>query len=88
MQCDILIDQTLIHLVHMAPLIWTRRAVCCHGHSHGELPGSQPNDTVDGQRLDVGVDNSIKYNNTAFFTYEEVVKIMGTKSLKTYDTHK
>jgi calcineurin-like phosphoesterase family protein len=88
MQCDIMIDQTLIHLVHMAPLIWTRRSVCCHGHSHGELLGSQPNDTADGQRLDVGVDNSIKYNNTAFFTYEEVVKIMGMKSLKTYDTHK
>ena len=85
-QANIQVDNTLIQLSHMAPTIWTRRSVALFGHSHGALLGVQPFDT-DMQRLDCGVENSIKYNKSAFFTFEDVQNIMSKKSAKTYDNH-
>lgn len=85
-QTDIIIDKTLIHLSHMAPHIWTRGAISLFGHSHGEAAGMQPEDT-DTRRLDCGIENSIKYNNTAFFTWEEIQTIMTSKKNITHDTH-
>jgi hypothetical protein len=77
---SIQIDKTIFYLTHMAPAIFDRKAVgALIGHSHGSLEGAQPDETSRGKLLDCGVDNSIKYNNSAFFTFEEVVKIMNKK---------
>lgn len=86
MQAVIQIDKTMIHLSHMAPLIWTRDTIgCLYGHSHGELEGSQPSDKTNGKRLDCGIENSRAYNDTAFFTYEDVVRILNSKPAKVID---
>jgi predicted phosphodiesterase len=85
-QTDILIDKTLIHLSHMAPHIWTRGAISLFGHSHGEAHGMQPEDT-DSKRLDCGIENSMKYNGSAFFSWEEIQTIMASKKNITHDTH-
>ncbi len=84
-EANIIIDKTLIHLSHMAPLIWERGAVALFGHSHGDLKGAQPEDRTRGKMFDCGIENSIKYNGTAFFTFEDVVKIMDKKPHKTLD---
>jgi hypothetical protein len=77
---SIQIDKTVFYLKHMAPAIFDRNAMgALIGHSHGDLDGAQPNETSRGKFLDVGVDNSIKYNNSAFFTFEDVVRIMNKK---------
>lgn len=85
-QANIQIDKTFIQLSHMCPKIWTRGAISLFGHSHGELSGVQPED-ADMKLLDCGIENSIKYNNSAFFTFEEIQDIMSKKSNKTFDTH-
>ena len=76
---------------HMAPLIWDKMkdksfvAIC--GHSHGNLNVGKP-DTLDGGKiLDIGVDNALKYNGTAFFTVQEVNTIMSQKQIKIFDHH-
>lgn len=78
-QAIIQVNKQLIHLCHMAPKIWTRGAIALFGHSHGDLHGAQPEDRDGGKVLDCGIENSLKYNGTAFFTYEEVLKIMDKK---------
>jgi hypothetical protein len=75
----------------MAPLIWDKMkydnyvAVC--GHSHGNLDIAKPNHYKSGKILDVGVDNALKHNGSAFFSVEEVVEIMSKKNIKIYDHH-
>jgi calcineurin-like phosphoesterase family protein len=85
-QCDITVDKTLIHLSHMAPKLWTRRAVAIFGHSHSELKGAQPSD-IEQKVLDCGIENSIKYNGRAFFSFFDIKDIMSKKQDNTYDTH-
>lgn len=78
---------------HMAPLIWPdmnqkpspRTALI--GHSHGNLIPANPGENGLGKMLDVGVDNAIKYNGTAFFSLEEVRKIMSEKQFNPIDHH-
>jgi calcineurin-like phosphoesterase family protein len=84
---DISIDNQLIHLTHMAPLIWTRHSWCLFGHSHGGLRGAQPNDKESGKWFDCGVENSIEYNGTAFFSWTDIKHIMHQKNDKTEDVH-
>lgn len=75
---------------HMAPLIWpevnTGRQ-CLIGHSYSNLIPANPGENGLGKILDVGVDNAIKYNGTAFFSLEEVRKIMSNKQFNTIDHH-
>lgn len=86
MQCVIQIDRNLIHCSHMSPEIWTRGSIgCVFGHSHGELLGAQPSDKDNGKKIDCGIENSKEYNNTAFFTYEEIVRILNSKPDKVID---
>lgn len=76
---------------HMAPLIWDKMkyenyfSIC--GHSHGNLKIATPEHLDDGRILDVGVDNALKYNGSAFFKIQEVDAIMKKKKLKIYDHH-
>lgn len=76
---------------HMAPLIWDKMkydnffAIC--GHSHGNLHVGKPTVTDGGKILDVGVDNAIIYNGSAFFSVQDVEAIMKTKETKIYDHH-
>lgn len=75
---------------HMASLIWpemSRNAVHLCGHSHGQLKPACPHDDSLGQILDVGIDNAIKYNNSAFFSIDEVKKIMNNKKKASLDHH-
>lgn len=75
---------------HMAPLIWDHMkedsfpALC--GHSHGNCAKINI-DNLEGKILDVGVDNALKYNGTAFFTVEDIGNIMKTKVTKIHDHH-
>jgi calcineurin-like phosphoesterase family protein len=87
------IDQNFFYIKHMAPLIWddmhrgdvSRFCVC--GHSHGNLKGANPDDQGLGKILDSGVENAIKYNGTAFFSLDGVVKIMKNKEISVVDHH-
>jgi calcineurin-like phosphoesterase family protein len=87
------IDQNFFYIKHMAPLIWddmnkgeaSRFCVC--GHSHGNLKGANPNDHGLGKILDAGVENSIKYNGTAFFSLDDVINIMKNKEVSVVDHH-
>lgn len=75
---------------HMAPLIWDHMkedsfpALC--GHSHGNCEKINL-EHKEGKILDVGVDNAMKYNGTAFFTIEDIGNIMKTKVTKIHDHH-
>lgn len=76
---------------HMAPLIWDKMKeenfVSLCGHSHGNLNIGKPDVFDGGKILDVGVDNAIKHNGSAFFEIEEIDEIMNKKPIKTYDHH-
>ena len=75
---------------HMAPLIWDKMkydnyvALC--GHSHGNCKVINI-DHKKGKILDVGMDNAIKYNGTAFLPMQDVDNIMKTKSINIIDHH-
>ena len=75
---------------HMAPLIWDKmkyeNQVCLTGHSHGNSEQLNIHHKI-GKVLDVGMDNTIKYNKTAFFDVEEIEKIMKKKEIKIWDHH-
>lgn len=76
---------------HMAPLIWDKMkydnfvSIC--GHSHGNLEKARHDVYDQGKILDVGVDNAIKYNGTAFFSVQDIEKIMDKKKIQIYDHH-
>lgn len=84
------VDRQLINCHHMAPLLFDKMkhgawSIC--GHSHGSLAIANPDNTEHGKILDVGIDNAIKYNGSAFFTLDEVTNIMYSKKIKIYDHH-
>jgi hypothetical protein len=86
------IDNNSFFAKHMVSGVWPRYnkdtpTMHLHGHSHGSYHGSQPNDLNSGKRLDVGIDNAIKYNGTCFFKYEEVLEIMKHKNFHKVDHH-
>jgi calcineurin-like phosphoesterase family protein len=84
------VDKDLFYVRHMAPLIWesiNKSCKCIIGHSHGNLIGANPTDSGLGKILDVGVENSIKYNGTAFFNINEINEIMSKKSFNPIDHH-
>ncbi len=87
------IDRDRFYCTHMAPLIWpeqnqksTPRSCLC-GHSHSNLIQANPGESGFGKLLDVGVENAIEYNGTAFFNIDEVVGIMNTKAFSSFDHH-
>jgi len=77
----------LVHCRHQAPLIPPKHCWSLHGHSHGNLPWSSPTEYEYGQRLDVGIDNSRKYNSSAFFSWKDVQNIMNKKKPLHLDHH-
>jgi hypothetical protein len=85
------IGNTFLFCRHMAPRIWDKVkhsnyvAIC--GHSHGHLFPANPECKNQGKILDVGVDNAIKYNGTAFFKIEEIETIMHSKTIVIEDHH-
>lgn len=86
----LLIDGQIINVRHMAPSIWDKMkhdswAIC--GHSHGSFTPANPNTLDKGKILDVGVDNAKIYNQTPFFTLQDVKKIMDGKSVLIKDHH-
>lgn len=84
------IDGKKLFCNHFASITWDGQQhgwMHLHGHSHGGLNGSQTEETDNGKILDCGVDNALKYNNTAFFSFPEILEIMNKKPLKTFDHH-
>lgn len=84
------IDHDRFYVSHMASLIWPeqnrgRHHIC--GHSHGNLKQANPDGNGFGKMLDVGIENAIKYNGTAFFNVDEVVEIMNKKEVSHFDHH-
>ena len=75
---------------HMAPLIWDKMKYdtqyCLIGHSHGNCQAINLH-AKEGKILDVGVDNAIKYNGSAFLSSDEVATIMKGKKVKIHDHH-
>ena len=89
-ECYLRINNSFIFCRHMAPLIWDKMkyenyyALC--GHSHGNCDKLNV-DSQFGKIFDVGVDNAIKYNGSAFFKIAEIEQIMKNKSVKIFDHH-
>lgn len=84
------IDRDYFYCRHMAPLIWpdqNRLRNCLCGHSHGNLIQANPGENGFGKILDVGVENAIKWNGTAFFTIDEAVEILSLKEKSHFDHH-
>lgn len=86
----LLIDGQIMNVRHMAPQIWDKMkhgawAIC--GHSHGSFSPANPNTLDKGKILDVGVDNAKVYNQTPFFTLQDVKKIMDGKNTFIVDHH-
>lgn len=89
------VDKDYFYCRHMASLIWPdmnkfgRGYGRSHlsGHSHGNLKQANPGEQGFGKILDVGVENAIKYNGTAFFTIDEVVDILDKKESSKFDHH-
>jgi len=84
------VDKDYFYIRHMAPLIWESMnkgmmAIC--GHSHGNLIAARPGEDDIGKVLDVGIENSQKYNGTAFFNMNEVIDIMKNKQFTPIDHH-
>lgn len=88
-QCNIQIDKNLFQLSHMAPKIWYYmgdNGIALVGHSHGSCKGLNPFDN-EGKVLDCGIENSISYNNSAFFSLEDILTIMKKKDRLIVDHH-
>jgi calcineurin-like phosphoesterase family protein len=84
------IDHDRFYCRHMAPLIWpecNKNRACLTGHSHSNLIQANPGYSGFGKMLDVGVENAKNYNDTAFFTIDEVVSIMRQKEDASFDHH-
>jgi hypothetical protein len=87
------IDKNYFYCRHMAPLIWPdmhrgdASRVAIIGHSHGNLMPANPDYNGFGKMLDVGVENAIKYNGSAFFSLDEVIDIMNKKENSHFDHH-
>jgi len=85
------VDRNKFYCIHMAPLIWEeqgkRNRKCLTAHSHNSLTPANPGENGLGEILDVGVDNAIKYNGTAFFDLLEVNEIMKKKLPRSFDHH-
>lgn len=89
-QIQLDIGKNKFHVQHMAPRIWdevNRGRKCICGHSHGSLIGANPHENSIGQILDVGVDNALKENGTPFFSLDEVVKFLNSKTVLIEDHH-
>lgn len=87
------VDQHRFFCRHFASLLWDginkgpNYRMALVGHSHGNFKELNPGQDGFGKILDVGVDNALKYNGTAFFTLEQVVKILNQKKNAGYDHH-
>lgn len=84
------VDKDYFYCRHMASLVWpdmNRQRHHLLGHSHGNLKQANPGEQGFGKILDVGVENAIKYNGTAFFTIDEVVEILDKKESSKFDHH-
>jgi len=83
------INNQPIVLSHFAHFIWDMMQhgawnIC--GHSHGNCAAILP-DNTEGKILDVGVDVCYKQFGRSCISFEEVINIMQTKSLKVVDHH-
>jgi len=56
------------------------------GHSHGNHEGTSL-ECLDSKRLDVGVENALKYWDEILFNYKQLECIMDDKSVATLDHH-
>ena len=86
------VSQYTIHCRHMAPLIWNKMGhpsqLAVFGHSHGNMDHANPHATnPSGKSIDIGVDNAIKHNGTAFFSLNEVLHILEKRTNSHYDHH-
>jgi len=71
-------------LFHFPMQVWHKQhygSYHLHGHCHGTFQGN-------GRILDVGLDNYFNlYGRHDFFTEEEVIKLVGSKDIRTFDGH-
>jgi calcineurin-like phosphoesterase family protein len=76
-------------LSHFPMLLWNNIEYGTwnlHGHCHGNLPLSSIEYT-EHKRLDVGVDNALKYSGNVMFSFDEVRDIMSKKKITKLDHH-
>jgi len=84
------IDRHKFYCTHMAPMIWPdkdRNRHAVFGHSHGSLECANVGNSSFGKMIDVGVDNALKHNGTAFFSVEEIATILKEKEQNKLDHH-
>lgn len=66
----------------------SRGGIAISGHEHGNLKDWSPFELHKGKKLDCGVDNAIKYNNSPVFSIEEIIQIMSKKQYLGVGHHK
>lgn len=74
-----------VELSHFPKKVWdfsTKNAYHLHGHCHGGLVGSNPSDATGFKILDVGVENAIKFNGKAYFSWAEVESILEKRKIQ------
>lgn len=84
------IDGKSVYMQHYAPFIWpeiSKGGFALCGHSHGNCKEINPDCLNNGNILDVGVDNAVKYNNTPFFSWRDIQDIMKKKMEIKRDHH-
>jgi calcineurin-like phosphoesterase family protein len=82
---EILIDGQYMVLQHYALTVWNYMkdgAYMIHGHSHGNLPQSLPNESSKGKILDVSWDIFLKP-----VSFNQINEIMKKKNIITVDHH-
>ena len=82
-------DGTKVVMCHYPLLVWNKShygSWCLHGHSHHSLDSLN----VKTKRFDVGVDTTVKYDNSSYapYSFSEIKKIMDKRQYKSVDHHK
>lgn len=86
----IFVDNISVYMQHYPQYVWPEQGgggYCLCGHCHGNAKELNPADATHGRILDVGLDNAISYNQTPFFSWDDIRKIMDKKPVVSHDHH-
>jgi len=84
------IDGVSVYMQHYPQYVWPEQGdggFCLCGHCHGNAHELNPTGVTTGKILDIGFDNAIAYNQSPFFSWEDIKIIMDKKPIVTRDHH-
>lgn len=88
-QLSCAINGKQFELSHFPKRVWdkmNRGSFHLSGHSHGNDQGRNIGNEF-GRCLDIGVENAIKFDKKFFFTFEDIISILGDKENLILDHH-